>query len=375
MTRGAFDIDGTRIDDQSVYFIAEAGVNHNGDMELAKRLINAAVESGADAVKFQTFAAERLVTKTAPKAAYQTETTGDESQFEMLKRYELAREHHELLQRYCRERGITFLSTPFDVASADLLDELDVPAIKLGSGELDNLPLLSHVAGFGRPMIVSTGMGTVDEIRDAYDAIRAVDADVPIVFLHCVTAYPADVADVNLRAMDAMRSEIGTPVGFSDHTTLVETPALAVAAGATVVEKHFTLDRTLPGPDHRASLEPDELARAVALARQAAVARGSPEKRLSATEEANKPIVRKSLHVSRPVRAGERFTTENVQVTRPADGLAPFYLDSVLSSTALIDLDEGDPITTASVVSETIGNSKSASTARPAAEERTEALR
>jgi N,N'-diacetyllegionaminate synthase len=280
----AFTIGSTPVDAGSVYVIAEAGVNHNGDLERAKEMIDAAAESGADAVKFQTFTADRLVADSAPTATYQDDTTDAESQSELLERYELGRNAHIRLQRYCDGRDITFLSTPFDAESADLLHELDVPAIKLGSGELTNHPLLRHVAEFGRPMIVSTGMGRIDEIRAALAEIRDVDPDADVALLHCTTAYPADVAEVNLRAMERMAEEFDVPVGYSDHTTLVEMPAFATAAGALIVEKHLTLDRSLPGPDHHASLEPDEFDRAVTLARQAALARGNPEKRPTESE-------------------------------------------------------------------------------------------
>ncbi|MFD1514258.1 N-acetylneuraminate synthase [Halomarina rubra] len=332
---------------ESVYVVAEAGVNHNGDMEQAERLVDAAVAAGADAVKFQTFVADALATPDAPKAPYQEETTGEQSQHEMLRELELAREDHERLQSYCRERGIDFLSTPFDVDSASLLDDLDVPAVKLGSGELDNSPLLRHVAGFGRPMIVSTGMGTMSEVRAALDTIRSVAPDLPVTFLHCTTAYPATLEEVNLRAMRTMADALAVPVGYSDHTTRTEVPALAVAAGATVVEKHFTLDRTLPGPDHRASLEPDELAAAVALVRDAETVLGSAEKAPTATERDNRPVIRKSLHASTDVAAGDQFTPENVSVTRPADGLSPTAYDTVLGSTARRSLSAGEAITEA----------------------------
>ncbi|MFC5970115.1 N-acetylneuraminate synthase [Halomarina salina] len=331
------------------YVVAEAGVNHDGDVSQAERLVDAAVAAGADAVKFQTFVADRLATPDAPKAPYQEETTGEQSQYEMLRSLELPRSAHERLQSYCRDQGIEFLSTPFDVESATLLDDLDVPRVKLGSGELDNHPLLRHVARFGRPMVVSTGMGTMGEVHDALAAIRNANPDVPVTFLHCTTAYPAALDEVNLRAMVTMADELPTPVGYSDHTTRVEVPALAVAAGATVVEKHFTLDRTLPGPDHRASLEPDELAAAVSLVRDAETALGSPEKRPTGTERENRPVVRKSLHAATDVAAGERFTADNVSVTRPADGLPPRTYDAVLGATASVALDAGAAITDAAV--------------------------
>lgn len=328
-----------------VYVVAEAGVNHNGDLDRAKRLIDVAAESGADAVKFQTFAADSLVAADAPTVDYQDETTDVESQMELLERYELDREDHVELQTHCREREITFLSTPFDRESADLLDDLDVPAIKLGSGELTNHPLLAHVAGIGRPIILSTGMGTMAEVADGLDAIRDVDPTLPVYLTHCTTAYPTAVDEVNLRAMSAMADRFDVPVGYSDHTTLVEMPGFAVAAGARLVEKHFTLDRTLPGPDHAASLEPDELDRAVTLARQAAVARGTAEKRPTATERNNAFAIRKSLHAARRVAAGHELTRDDVAVKRPEAGLSPTEVEAIRGRRTTESLDPDDPIT------------------------------
>ncbi len=332
-------------DPDAVYVVAEAGVNHNGDIEVAERLVDAAAESGADAVKFQTFAADRLVTEEAPKADYQDETTDDRSQREMLENYELSRADHEHLRSYCDEQGITFLSTPFDAESADLLADLGVPVVKIGSGELDNLPLLEHVAGLGRPMIVSTGMGTMDEVREAFETIRGANPDVDLVFLHCTSAYPTAMADANLRAMETMAEELPVPVGYSDHTTAPETPGLAVATGATVVEKHFTLSKRLPGPDHRASLEPDELDRAVSLARDAAVARGDPEKRPTTEERENRSVIRKSVHATERVPAGETLTDNRVAVTRPADGLPPKTYETLVGATVSETLACGEPVT------------------------------
>jgi N-acetylneuraminate synthase/N,N'-diacetyllegionaminate synthase len=332
-------------DPDAVYVVAEAGVNHNGDVEVAERLVDAAAESGADAVKFQTFAADRLVTEEAPKAEYQDETTDDRSQREMLENYELSRADHERLQSYCDERGVTFLSTPFDAESADLLADLGVPVVKIGSGELDNLPLLEHVAAVGRPMIVSTGMGTMAEVREAFETICGANPDVDLVFLHCTSAYPTEMADANLRAMETMAEELPVPVGYSDHTTAPETPGLAVAAGATVVEKHFTLSKRLPGPDHRASLEPDELDRAVSLAREAAVARGDPEKRPTSEERENRSVIRKSVHATERVPAGETLTAERVAVTRPADGLPPKTYETLVGATVSETLARGEAVT------------------------------
>lgn len=327
------------------YFVAEAGVNHNGDLAMAEDLVDVAADAGADAVKFQTFTAERLVTNDAPKADYQVESTGEGSQYEMLKGYELDRAAHERLIDRCRDRGITFLSTPFDPESADMVADLDLPAIKLGSGDLDNHPLLEHVAGLGRPMIVSTGMGTMEEVRAARKAIRSVAPDIDVAFLHCTSAYPCDVSDVNLRAMRAMAEEFPEPIGYSDHTTLPAMPAFAVAAGARVVEKHFTLDSTLPGPDHGASLEPDDLSRAVELVEAAARARGDPAKRPTAAEASNLRVARKSLRAARDLAADTRITRGDVRIARPADGLSPRHLDRVLGTPVLEDVVAGQSFT------------------------------
>jgi N-acetylneuraminate synthase/N,N'-diacetyllegionaminate synthase len=375
------EVDGQEIRDGSVFFIAEAGVNHNGDLDRARDLIDAAAEAGADAVKFQTFTTDRLVAEGAPKADYQAEQIGNEqtddqqpdgqqtndqqtddqqtndqqtddqqpdgetSQRDMLEQYELSAADHRHLLDHCDDAGITFLSTPFDAESVALLNDLGVTAIKVGSGELTNHPLLRHIARLGRPMIVSTGMATLAEVEAAYDAIREANPEVEVSLLHCVSSYPADLSDVNLRAMERMDEQFSVPVGYSDHTTAVETPGVAVGAGATIVEKHFTLDRSLPGPDHEASLEPDELARSVELAREAAAARGTPEKRPVDAEMENRTVARKSLHAVRPIEAGETITEEAVEILRPATGLSPATLDSVLGVEAETDLEPHDPIT------------------------------
>ncbi|WP_435162002.1 N-acetylneuraminate synthase [Halorubrum sp. SY-15] len=338
------EIDDITLDEDTVYFIAEAGVNHNGSLETAKKLIDAAATSGADAVKFQTFSADRLVTKDASKVDYQSETTGDGSQYEMLKRYELDRKAHEQLIEHCNERDITFLSTPFDSESADMLADLGVSAIKIGSGELDNHPLLEHVAGLGLPLIVSTGMSTMDEVHAAQDVIRSVDHKLDVIFLHCTSAYPCSLDDVNFRAMRTMIDELDEPVGYSDHTTLPETPAFAVAAGAVLVEKHFTLDISLAGPDQETSLEPAELTRSVALARDAFRSRGCSVKKVTEAERVNRSAVRKSIHAATDLREGAILTEANTTIIRPADGLSPTVYESILGSKITEDLSEGDPV-------------------------------
>ena len=334
----------------SPFFIAEAGVNHNGELEIAKELVDVAVQAGADAVKFQTFSADRLVTPGASKAEYQTETTGEGSQYEMLKRYELNREAHEVLFEYCKEEEIMFLSTPFDRESATMLKELGVDAIKLGSGELNNIPLIKHVAEFGLPLIVSTGMGTMKEVIEAYDAIHSVNPDPDVVFLHCTSAYPCSIDDVHLRAMQTMEEEIESPVGYSDHTTLPETPALAAVAGACVIEKHFTLDSSLPGPDHEASLEPDELEQAIELAEIASRALGAPDKEPTAEELDNLQNTRKGLHTARCIPEATKIEEKHIDVIRPAEGLSPRHYETILGSKTSRNIKKGEPITVEDVL-------------------------
>jgi len=338
-------IDDTPVREGHVYFIAEAGVNHNGDLRMAEQLIDVAAEAGANAVKFQTFSAERLVTKDAQTAEYQEETTDEDSQYEMLRRYELDRADHERLMNYCSEKDITFLSTPFDPESATMLADLGVPAIKVGSGELDNHPFLRHISGLDLPMIVSTGMGTMKEVNDAYQAIKAANSDTEMVFLHCTSSYPAAVEDVNLRAMQTMAEELPVPVGYSDHTTRPETPALAVAAGACVVEKHFTLDSLLPGPDHGSSLEPAELERCVELVETATKVLGDREKRPVDAEMETRTVSRKSLHAARDIEPGTTLSEADLKIVRPAEGLSPRKYNLALGKDSVNELSEDDPIT------------------------------
>jgi N,N'-diacetyllegionaminate synthase len=316
--------------------IAEAGVNHNGDLALARQLVDVAAEAGADLVKFQTFSADRLVTAAARQAAYQERNTGVvESQHAMLKRLELSRAMHEELIAHCRERGIHFFSTGFDTQSVDLLLELGATRIKVPSGELTNLPFLRHIGAAGRDVILSTGMGTLDEVVEAVGALeRAGTPRARITVLHCTTNYPADMAEVNLRAMARMGEEIGVQVGYSDHTVGIEVAIAAVALGASVIEKHFTVDRSLPGPDHKASLEPGELTQMVRSIRAIEAALGSPEKRPSAAEVANRAVVRRSLVAAQPIAAGELFTPTNVATKRPGTGISPMRWDEVMGKRA-----------------------------------------
>lgn len=316
--------------------IAEAGVNHNGDIGLAMQLIAAAKAAGADIVKFQTFKTKNLVTEKAEKAAYQKETTdAAESQFAMIRKLELSRADHEVLIEECRRHGIGFFSTAFDTDSFDMLVEMGLDQVKIPSGELTNLPLLRYMTRLGMPVMLSTGMATLGEIEAALDAIE--QAGTPrqrITVLQCTTEYPAPMADVNLRAMVSMKAALGVEVGYSDHTPGIEIPVAAVALGARVIEKHFTLDRTLPGPDHQASLEPHELKAMVDAIRNVEVALGDGVKRPSASELKNKPIARKSLVAIRTIRAGESFSADNVGTKRPGTGISPMRWDEVMGRPA-----------------------------------------
>lgn len=316
--------------------IAEAGVNHNGDITMAKQLIAAAKSAGADIVKFQTFKTGNMVTQSADKAAYQKSTTGaNESQYDMIRRLELSHADHEVLIEECRRHRIGFFSTAFDNESFDLLVSLGLDMVKIPSGELTNLPLLRHMTRLGMPVMLSTGMATLGEIEAALEAIE--QAGTPrqrITVLHCTTEYPAPMADVNLRAMVSMKAALGVEVGYSDHTPGIEIPVAAVALGARVIEKHFTLDRTLPGPDHQASLEPHELKAMVDAIRNVEVALGDGVKRPSASELKNKPIARKSLVAIRAIRAGESFSVDNVGAKRPGTGISPMRWDEVMGRPA-----------------------------------------
>jgi N,N'-diacetyllegionaminate synthase len=326
------------------FVIAEAGVNHNGDPALARALIDAAADSAADAVKFQTFRTSALTSRTAPKAAYQIEATGaGESQSEMLMRLELSAETLKTLQAHAVARGIIFFSTPFDEASADTLGTLGVPMFKIPSGEITNLPLLRHIATKSKPIILSTGMSTLDEVAAALTAIRDV-ADVPVAILHCLSAYPAPVGDVNLKAMDALRDRFGCPVGLSDHTLGLEIALAAVARGAVIVEKHLTLDKSLPGPDHRASLEPGEMAALVRGIRNVEAALGDGEKRPMPSELDTRRVARKSLVAARPIRAGEELVKDAVAVKRPGTGISPADLERALGRRVRRDLAADDVI-------------------------------
>ncbi len=320
----------------SVRIIAEAGVNHNGDLALARQLIDVASEAGADMVKFQTFSADRLVATHAPKADYQIQTTDPgETQHAMIRRLELTRDMHEALIAHCRSREIGFFSTGFDPKSIDLLADLGLDCFKVPSGEITNLPYLRHVGRYGKPVILSTGMATLGEIEAALEVLeRAGTLRDRITVLHCNTEYPTPMADVNLRAMLTIRDAFGVAVGYSDHTPGIEVAIAAVALGATVIEKHFTLDRNLPGPDHKASLEPGELRAMVAAIRNVEQALGDGIKRASASEAKNKPVARKSLVAACAIRAGEVFSESNLAVKRPGTGVSPMRWDEAMGRKA-----------------------------------------
>lgn len=345
MSQNSFSISGREIGpDQPCYVIAEAGVNHNGDLELAKRLIDAAVEAGADAVKFQTFAAARLVTPDAAQAEYQAHNTGiEETQQEMLERLELNRQQHVELIAHCDARGIQFLSSPFDEEAADLLESLDVPAFKIPSGELTNHPYLAHIASKNLPMIVSSGMASEQEIGAALGAIRAA-GDPPLVLLQCTTNYPAAPETVNLRAMATLADHFELPVGFSDHTEGIAIPLAAVALGAVIVEKHFTLDRSMPGPDHKASLEPDELKELVDGIRRVEAALGSGVKQPADVEREIAKVIRKGLVLTTDLKQGEVLSQEHLVARRPAEGLPPSALPEVVGKTLTRDKAAGEPL-------------------------------
>ncbi|WP_343517844.1 N-acetylneuraminate synthase [Sphingomonas sp.] len=317
--------------------IAEAGVNHNGDMALARRLVRAAADAGADMVKFQTFQASKITAAHAPKADYQKETTGTgESQQEMIARLELSRADHDMLVAECADAGIHFFSTGFDEDSLDMLVELGIDRIKVPSGEITNLPLLRHIAGKGLPVILSTGMADMADIEAAIGVLEVGGVQrARITVLHCNTEYPTPMRDVNLPAMRNIAAAFGVEVGYSDHTMGIELPIAAVALGATVIEKHLTLDRNLPGPDHRASLEPGEFAHMVRAIRniEQAVA-GDGIKRPSPSEAKNRAIARKSLVAARAIAAGEAFGADNLTAKRPGTGISPMRWDEVVGRTA-----------------------------------------
>lgn len=327
----------------SVFIIAEAGVNHNGSFSLARKLVDAAKEAGADCVKFQTFKAESLVSKSAKKADYQVQTTGEDTQLNMLKNLELSEAEFVELKRYCDDKNIVFLSTPFDFESIDFLEKMDLPFWKIPSGEITNYPYLVALAKTKKPVILSTGMCEMHEIKEAIDVLRA-NGTPEIKLLHCNTEYPTPYEDVNLNAMKTMREAFGCEIGYSDHTKGIEVPIAAVAMGATIIEKHFTLDRNMEGPDHKASLEPDELKQMVQSIRNIEKAMGDGKKTPSESERKNIEIARKSIVADTNIKKGEVFTEENITAKRPGNGISPMKWFDVLGKTAKRDFLEDELI-------------------------------
>ena len=322
---------------KKVFIIAEAGVNHNGCLESAKKLVDAAATSGADAVKFQTFKTEKLVTIDAGKAEYQKKYTDSaESQFDMIKKLELDEASHKVLIEHCRERNILFLSSPFDLESIELLNKLELPLFKIPSGEITNLPYLRKIASYNKRTILSTGMSTLDEVREARDVLYSGGlAKGNLQVLHCTTEYPCPYEEVNLRAMNTIASELEVDVGYSDHTLGVEVPIAAVAMGAAVIEKHFTLSKDLEGPDHAASLNPEELCLMVKSIRNIEKSMGSRDKTPAPSEIKNMKIARKSIVASSKIIEGEIFCEQNLAIKRPGDGISPMQWDQVLGKKAL----------------------------------------
>ena len=328
--------------------IAEAGVNHNGSLELARQLVDAAAVAGADIIKFQTFKAASLVTKSARRAEYQKNNIGgvDDSQYQMLKQLELSPEDHEILIRYCRERNIRFFSTAFDLDSINYLHSLNPGLWKIPSGEVTDYPFLKRIAAFNEKTILSTGMCDMEDVRQAVDALyRNGLSKENLILMHCNTEYPTPYEDVNLKAMDALRKEFGVEVGYSDHTKGIEVPIAAVALGATIVEKHFTLDRNMAGPDHKASLEPEELKAMVRAIRNIEKAiDGDGTKHVSQSERKNMAIARKSIVAACPIKKGERLTDKNLVAKRPGTGISPMQWENLIGTTAIRDFEEDELI-------------------------------
>ena len=328
--------------------IAEAGVNHNGSIELAKKLVEKAKEAGVDYIKFQTFKASKLVTKAAKQAEYQQKNIGKEgdSQYQMLKKLELSPEEHEILIDYCHQLGIKFFSTAFDFDSINYLHSLNLGLWKIPSGEVTNYPFLKRIAAYNEPTILSTGMCDMEDVKAAVKALYKNGLSKEnLILLHCNTEYPTPFEDVNLKAMDALRKEFGVEVGYSDHTKGIEVPIAAVALGATVIEKHFTLDRNMEGPDHKASLESDELKAMVSAIRNIEKAVGGDgTKHVSESEKKNIAIARKSIVAACDIKVGEEFTEQNLTVKRPGNGISPMRWEEVLGQTAKRDFNEDELI-------------------------------
>lgn len=330
-----------------VLIIAEAGVNHNGSLDIAKRLVDEAADAGVDIVKFQTFKAEKLVSKSAKQAEYQQRNTGktDDSQYSMLKKLELSPLQHEELIDYCREKGIRFFSTAFDMDSIEYLHSLNLGLWKIPSGEITNYPYLRKIAQYGEPVILSTGMCELSDIEAAIQVLLSYGLQKKqITVLHCNTEYPTPMRDVNLKAMLEIERKFGVAVGYSDHTEGIEVPIAAVALGATVIEKHFTLDKNMNGPDHKASLEPQDLRAMVKAIRNIEQALGSGHKVISASERKNIEVARKSIVAACPIRKGDLLTDENLTVMRPGNGISPMRWEEVIGTYATRNYQEEEPI-------------------------------
>jgi N-acetylneuraminate synthase len=334
-----FEIGGSR-----TFIIAEGGVNHNGDIDLAKELIDEAVKAQVDAIKFQTFVTEDLVTKYAPKAEYQIiKTNKDESQFDMIKKLELSFDSFRELKKYAEKKGILFLSTPFDPQSVEFLINLGVAAFKVGSGDMNNILMLERITETNKPILLSTGMATLDEISDIYDFLKQRKVTKLLLF-HCVTNYPAPFNTLNLKIIGALNSKFNIPVGFSDHSTGIIVPQLAVAGGAKAIEKHFTLDKDLPGPDHQSSLEPEELKSMVETIRFTEEILGSPDKVISKIEKRNRIVARKSIVAIRNIPEGTILSQKDLGVKRPGDGLSPLYISQILGKKARKEIQKNKQI-------------------------------
>ena len=333
---------------QHVLIIAEAGVNHNGSIKIAKQLVDKAAEAGADVIKFQTFKAEKLVSKSAKQAEYQKKNIGnesDDSQYNMLKKLELSEQDHQILIDYCQQKGIKFFSTAFDLESIDYLHSLNLGLWKIPSGEITNYPYIKKIAQFGEPVILSTGMCELDDVSAAMNVLldNGVKRD-QITILHCNTEYPTPYEDVNLKAMLELQEKFKVKVGYSDHTRGIEVPIAAVALGASVIEKHFTLDRNMEGPDHKASLEPDELKAMASAIRNIEKALGTKKKTISESERKNIAIARKSIVAACPIKKGEILTEQNMTVKRPGTGISPMKWEEVLGTKAIKDFAEEELI-------------------------------
>ncbi|MFR4303421.1 MAG: N-acetylneuraminate synthase [Bacteroides thetaiotaomicron] len=331
-----------------VLIIVEAGVNHNGSIQIAKQLVDKAVEAGVDIIKYQTFKSEKLVSKTAKQAEYQQRNIGkrDEGQLAMLRKLELSAEDHYELIRYCKERNIRFLSTAFDMESIDFLHSLNMGLWKIPSGEITNYPYIKKIASFMEPVILSTGMCELSDIEAALNVLieEGVSKE-QITILHCNTEYPTPYSDVNLKAMLEMGEKFGVQIGYSDHTKGIEVPIAAVALGATIIEKHFTLDKNMEGPDHKASLEPDELKFMVSAIRNIEQALGTGHKIISESERKNMEVARKSIVAAFPIKEGELLTEDNLTVKRPGNGISPMRWNEVIGTAAIKDFDEDELIT------------------------------